>query len=89
MNKGDLISAIASDSGLNKKQVESVLDSLIENIVKDVLNNGNSTTIPGLGTFRQKKTNARTGRNPKTGDAVQIPAKTSIGFKMASSLKQK
>ena len=88
MNKPELVAALADKSGASKTQVEAVLDGLTEVIVKDVLKNGNSIGLPGLGTFKQKKSAARNGRNPSTGAAIKIKASTKIGFSMSSTLKK-
>lgn len=87
MTKPQLIEKLATKSELSKVEVSSLLDALVEVATEDVLNAGDSITIPGLGTFKQKNKPARTGRNPQSGAAIQIGAKTSIVFKMTSSLK--
>lgn len=87
MKKSDLVKAMADQSGLTQKQVDAALVSLTDAIVTNVLKGGDSITLPGLGTFKQQTTAARTGRNPHTGQQIQISAKTKIAFKMASSLK--
>lgn len=89
MTKPELVSAIiaGSDVELSKAQVEATLSGLTDAIVKNVLKKGDSIGLPGLGTFKQKKSAARTGRNPQTGEALKISAKTKIGFSMSSTLK--
>lgn len=87
MNKAELVKKLADHAGITQEQVHKIIDELAQIIVADVHVDGNSLTIPRLGTFRQKKSAARMGRNPKTGASIQIAASTSIGFKMSSSLK--
>lgn len=84
--KSDLIAGLAEDSGQTKLATTAVLEAL-ENIVADLLSAGDEVTIPGIGKFSTKKTVARVGRNPRTGEAVQIAEGTKITFKAAKSLK--
>jgi len=87
MNKADLVKAVASTAGLTQTQADAAINAFAAVIVKDVLKDGNSISVPGLGTFKQKKSAAREGRNPATGASIHIAASTSIGFKLSSSLK--
>lgn len=89
MTKADLISQIANSESVDstKQDISAIIDSLVEVIKESILVGGDSITIPGLGTFKQKSVPARVGRNPKTGDSVNIPAKIKLVFKMSSSLK--
>jgi len=88
MTKAQLVDSLSKKSNESKVTVDAVLDSLIEVVSEEVLDKGDTVFIPGLGTFKQKKTEARTGRNPKTGDTLQISAKTKVGFSPASSMKK-
>ena len=88
MNKQELLNGIASDAGCTKAVAEKVIDSFAKAIQNDVLRHGNSVSYPGLGTFKCIETAARTGRNPQTGQPVQISAKTKVGFKPAPALKK-
>lgn len=88
MTKAELVETISTNTGVSKSDVDNVLASLTNNLVKTVLKKGDSISIPGLGTFKQKKTAARKGRNPQTGASLRISAKTKIGFSMSSSLKK-
>jgi DNA-binding protein HU-beta len=86
MNKSELIDAIASDSGLSKADAGRALDgftSAITNALKD----GGSVSMVGFGTFSVKHREARTGRNPRTGESIQIKASNNPAFKAGKALK--
>ena len=86
MNKADLIDAVAEDSDLTKTSAARALDSAIENIT-NALRGGNSVTLVGFGTFTVRQREARMGRNPRTGEAIQIKASRVPGFKAGKALK--
>jgi DNA-binding protein HU-beta len=86
MNKADLIDAVAEDSDLTKASAARALDSAIENIT-NALKDGNSVTLVGFGTFTVRQREARMGRNPRTGEAIQIKASRVPGFKAGKALK--
>ena len=86
MNKADLIDAVAEDSDLTKTSAARALDSAIENIT-NALKGGNSVTLVGFGTFTVRQREARMGRNPRTGEAIQIKASKVPGFKAGKALK--
>jgi DNA-binding protein HU-beta len=86
MNKADLIDAVAEDSDLTKASAARALDSAIENIT-NALKGGNSVTLVGFGTFTVRQREARMGRNPRTGEAIQIKASKVPGFKAGKALK--
>ena len=86
MNKADLIDAVAEDSDLTKASAARALDSAIENIT-NALKGGNSVTLGGFGTFTVRQREARMGRNPRTGEAIQIKASRVPGFKAGKALK--
>lgn len=88
MTKPELLGLLAEKSGVSKQNVDEVFDVLIEVITEKVHGEGDTVSIPGLGTFKQKVTNARTGRNPRTGESVQIAAKKKVVFSAASALKK-
>jgi len=85
MNKGDLINKIAGDAGITKGQAESALDALLEGI-SGALKKGDSVTLVGFGTFSVSKRDARTGRNPQTGETIKIAAKKVAKFKPGKKL---
>jgi DNA-binding protein HU-beta len=86
MNKSELIDAIASKGDLSKAQAGQALEALI-GAVGDALKAGDSVTLVGFGTFSVKERAARSGRNPKTGEAIQIAASKVPGFKAGKGLK--
>ncbi len=86
MNKGELISKIASDARITKTQAADALNSFIENVTK-TLKGGKKVTIVGFGTFGTSKRKARTGRNPQTGKPIKIAAKKVARFSAGKQLK--
>ena len=91
MNKSELIDAIADGAGISKSQAESALNAMID-AVQGAVAGGDKVTLPGLGSWSQSQRSARQGRNPRTGEIVQIPAskgvKFSAGAKFKSAVKQ-
>ena len=87
MNKSELIDSIADKSGLNKTQAGDALNAVMES-VGEALEAGDSISLVGFGTFSVKDRKARTGRNPKTGQSIQIPAKTKVVFKAGKALQE-
>ena len=85
MNKAQLIGVIAEQTN-TKKEAQEVVDKLL-NTIRDTLKKQEDVSISGFGTFRVKRTKARTGRNPKTGETIQIPAKKKITFRASKELK--
>ncbi len=86
MNKSDLVDRVAEATGDAKTKVSQVVDETI-NAVQGALAKGEKVTIPGFGTFQPRARKARTGRNPRTGDTVKIPATTIPVFKAGQALK--
>ena len=86
MNKGDLVSKVAKDTGITKTQAEAVFNSLIDAIVGAMKKE--KVTIVGFGTFSVAKRKARTGRNPQTGAAIKIPARKVPKFTPGSELRK-
>jgi DNA-binding protein HU-beta len=86
MNKADLISKIAVNSGLSKKDSEKALAAAIDAIT-DSLKSGEKVQLVGFGIFDVKERAARTGRNPKTKEAIKIPASRTPQFKAGKALK--
>lgn len=86
MNKGDLIDAVAEDTGLSKADATRAVDSVINSITK-ALKAGTQVSLVGFGTFVVKKRAARQGRNPRTGETIQIAASSVPGFKAGKALK--
>jgi len=88
MTKAELIAAIAGDAGITKAQAARALDSYIDNVTAELKKNGKLGLV-GFGTFSVAKRQARTGRNPQTGEAIQIKAKNVIKFKAGKALSEK
>lgn len=88
MNKAELVSAMASETCLTKKDVESVLNSFV-NVVSNELSNKGKVQLVGFGTFETREHAARTGRNPQTGEEIKIAASTAPAFKPGKALKDK
>ena len=86
MNKNDLVSAVAGSAGMSKadsaKAVEGVFDA-----ISGALSSGGEVRIVGFGTFSVANRKATTGRNPRTGQAIQIPASRQPKFKAGKGLK--
>ena len=86
MNKSELIDAIASSAELTKSDAARALDATVA-AVTAALAAGDAVTLVGFGTFSVKKRAARKGRNPKTGESIDIAASTVPDFKAGKSLK--
>lgn len=87
MTKSQLLEKLAGRADLTKQQAAAALDSLVEIVVESV-KSGEPVKIPGLGTFKKRETKARIGRNPQTGEEIQIPARTKAAFTVAKSFKE-
>ena len=86
MNKNDLIEAIAEKSNLSKADSKKALEGFIE-ATSTTLKKGGKISLIGWGTFSVQNKPARTGRNPRTGEAMQIKAKNVVKFKPGSALQ--
>ena len=88
MNKAELIEAIAKKvSGVSRKSTGHMVDAFIET-AQGALKKGESVALIGFGTFTTGKRAARTGRNPRTGEAIKIPAKKVVKFSAGAGLKK-
>ncbi|MEM6317670.1 MAG: HU family DNA-binding protein [Bacteroidota bacterium] len=85
MNKGDLINKVAEDANLTKAQATEAVNCVL-NSIESTLKEGDKVAMIGFGTFSVSERPARTGRNPKTGEAIQIAAKNVIKFKPGKEL---
>ena len=85
MNKGELVESMANAAGISKAAAERALTGLLDSI-SGALSKGDKVTLVGFGTFSVSKRSARQGRNPQTGAAIQIPARTVARFKPGSKL---
>ena len=87
MTKQELVDKLAADLNVPKAQAGRALDSMFDSIIAS-MKTGEKVNVSGFGIFESKKRDARTARNPKTGETVQVPAKTVAKFKPAKSLKE-
>lgn len=85
MNKQQLIESVAQKT-CTKKEAQMAVETVWE-AIRDSLKKKEPVTISGFGTFKVKETKARTGRNPKTGETIQIPAKKKVAFRASKELK--
>lgn len=86
MNKSELAELVGNDCGMSKGDAMKAVDSVIDNITK-ALKGGHSVTFVGFGTFDVRDRAARTGRNPRTGEALEIAAAKNPAFKAGKALK--
>lgn len=86
MNKTDLIKTVAESTGLKQAEASRIVDTLFDTITGS-LRKGEQVAVAGFGTFVAKTRAAREGRNPSTGQTIQIPARTAAAFKPAAALK--
>jgi len=86
MNKAELIDAVASSADLSKSSATEAVDAVVDTITES-LRKGDSVTLVGFGTFEVRARAARTGRNPQTGEEIQIKASNAPAFKAGKALK--
>ena len=86
MNKSDLVDAVATATGSNRAAAGEAVDAVLSSI-QTTLVNGDKVTLPGFGTFEVRSRAARTGRNPQTGEAIQVKASKAPAFKAGAGLK--
>ena len=86
MNKSELIDAMAENAGISKSAASSALDGFID-AVGGALKKGDQVTLVGFGTFLVREREARTGRNPRTGETINIKASKLPSFKAGKGLK--
>lgn len=87
MTKGDLIEAVAKDAKISKRAAEEAVDATFEGISR-AIRKSKRFQVPGFGTFTIRSRKARKGRNPQTGDVINIKATRTVGFKPAPTLKK-
>ena len=88
MNKAEFVQEVSGEVGLSKRETQKVVNAIIGTI-RDTLATGEKVTLVGFGTFQVMKRKARTGRNPQTGAALQIPARRVARFLPGKTLKEK
>lgn len=86
MNRSELVSAIANNTGQTQTTVNDVLDALFQTVTEQI-SQGNKVSIPGWMAFERTNRAARQGRNPQTGETIQIPAGHSVKLSAGSKLK--
>jgi len=86
MNKAELIDAVADAADISKAAAGRSVDTVLE-VITESLKNGNAVTLVGFGTFSTRRREARTGRNPRTGEPIQIGASNLAVFKAGKALK--
>ncbi|GAB4385370.1 MAG: HU family DNA-binding protein [Elainellaceae cyanobacterium] len=86
MNKGELVDKVAEKANVTKKQADAVLTAAIDSIMEAV-SQGDKVTLVGFGSFEPRERKAREGRNPKTGEVMEIPATTVPAFSAGKLFK--
>ena len=84
--KGDVITAIAEQAGISKKEASAAFDAFV-GYIAETCQRGERCAIPGLGSFSVSQRKARTGRNPRTNETIQIPASKNVRFKAGKDLR--
>jgi len=87
MNKAELIDAVADAADISKAAAARSVDTVLE-VITESLKSGNAVTLVGFGTFSSRRREARTGRNPRTGEPIQIKASNLAVFKAGKALKE-
>jgi len=87
LNKAELIDAAADRAEIGKSSMSEALDAVLATITETVAR-GDKVTLTGFGTFERRRREARTGRNPQTGEEMQIPAQNSPAFKAGKAFKE-
>lgn len=87
MNKADLKKAVAADTNITQKEAGIVIDSVLDNIKKGVVETG-KVTLVGFGSLVVREAKARKARNPRTGEAIDVPAKRVVKFNVAKAFKE-
>lgn len=88
MKKSDLVDAISAKANVSKAQAQIIVDDVFE-LISEGLAKGEKIDLRGFGTFSVRESAARTGRNPQTGEPIQIPARRVPGFKPGKELKDR
>ena len=87
MNKNDLVASVASSAGLSKSDAAKAVDAVFGSISSS-LSGGNEVRLVGFGTFSVTRRRATEGRNPRTGERIQIPASNQPKFRAGKALKE-
>ena len=86
MNKGEFVSAVAEAADMTKAEADRAVEAVFE-VIKNALKAGDTVSLVGFGTFSARTRAARTGRNPRTGETIQIAASNNPAFKAGKALK--
>lgn len=86
MNKGDLVSEVVKRTAVDRPTAARVVDGVLA-VVRDRVAKGERVSLSGFGTFERQRRNARTGRNPRTGEAVGIPARYQPVFRPGTAFR--
>ncbi len=87
MNKGELVDAVAVKVNVTKKEAEAIVTATFE-AIQEAVAAGDKVTLVGFGSFEPRERQERTGRNPQTGEAIQIPATTVPAFAAGKQFKE-
>lgn len=87
MTKAQIMQTLSDKAGVSKKEVSAVMDAMTDLAYVEVKRNG-EFAVPGIGKLVKVHRKARTGRNPATGEEIQIPAKTVVKFRVAKAAKE-
>ena len=88
MNKSELIERVAGQASLSKSDAERAVNAFI-GVVEGAVSSNDKVTLPGFGAWSRTSRAARTGRNPRTGEPVQIPASKAVKFSVGADFKKK
>ena len=86
MNKSELIAAVAAQANISKKDADAAVNAVV-NAVTEALKQGDKVQLVGFGTFEVRERGARTGRDPRSGNTIEIPASKAPAFKAGKALK--
>ena len=86
MNKAEFVETVADKAGMSKQDAMSAVDTVLD-CLTDAMKGGNQITLIGFGTFLVRERDARTGRNPRTGEPIEIKASKVPSFKAGKALK--
>ena len=87
MNKTELAAVIADKADISKDKANEVINSITDEITA-AMARGDTVSLIGFGTFDQRSRSARKGKNPQTGEVIDIPASKTVGFKAGKALKE-
>ena len=87
MNRSELVDAVSQRSGVASRDVDAALKGLYEVVAQVVAKGDDKITIPGFISFEQGSRSARTGRNPQTGESIEVPASKTVKVSVGSKLK--